>query len=445
METRLGVEAIIQPADLSEAVHLSHQDIAEAIKGHWEISRLFDVGYALNSNNVVVSLTAKEPGELSCPEINFEWSNGNNYNWVAVNGYMGGAKDCKDGYRIIAEYEAAIGGDIKRTEPQYFDPDNNDKAYIRTDILQGLFPEETTPSVAQLITAPQYLNNSVLEYKLNLTDYYNGTSHHTVQSGSMFMLNGELEHSHYLQGIADWKKRHSSTLADSIWVIGEDDQSVERVRRSQPQYIYLLYARPSQYSITVWVQINRYDTTGGWIGSGGHFTLTGGQMVRLAVGPDAIGANDNTQRYLVSLQTAQIAVDQQIFFAKNYELFPDLYNDNLLLLQTKYGTHKTFPIRSVSYQNNSNNTVYCNSDSYFVDITEKYETYTAHTGSIRKKEAAAINEALMNERHYIYAHGDWQRIIIVPDTMTIVSDDDDMQDLSFNFRFCNKQYNQRLK
>lgn len=447
METRLKCESIVPPADLSEAVLLRHENIAEAIKHHWGINQLFDVTYTLNTNNVVVALTAKDPGALECPRIDFEWNSGNNLGWVSVSGQLGTAADVKEGYRIVAEYEANIGGETYRTEPQYFDPDKDNGALLRTDILKGLFPEEELPSLTQLVSVPQELQKSVMLYRLLATDHYGNASRYTTQSDTLYMLNGEIEHSHYSANTPkpDWDVRHGENLNGSLLVVGENDGSSVRIHRHQPQYIYILSTKAQNQFTTVYVYLTIRNSDGITNRTGATFSLGGSKMVRVAVGPTAVGATDNTVDYSVDVWTALPATESAMKFSQRYVIIPDHYNNNLFLLQTKYGTHKTFSARSVAMQSNSGNTIYSNSDTFFIDITSCNETYTAHTGSIRKAEAAAINEALMNERHYFYAHGGWRRIFIIPESIDIVSDENDMENLSFNFRFSNKQYAQKVK
>ncbi len=360
-------------------------------------------------------------------------------------GVTGTDKSNKDNYAVVAQVEVTANNynevSVHTTEPMIFRPDSSNSVAIPLDVLKGYIPQPDLP--ASMTSAWQLLTNALLKFRIRYGEMWGSVSPRVQSMGwtdYFYALCGEMVERYAAVNLPDWDGGQVYQLNDSnvFWVIGEDTEKTAYVRQSQPEWIYGLFYKSD---IEIGTQVEEAN--------GVTVTLNGMRSNGQTVNEEVTYQQVNGQVYRIDARPARLASDMVWYtvnvktdwgeWSRTYHVLPDLYDQNYLLLQDKYGLLRVAVCGTLRRDVVTEGNELMVDRRRYLDLSRKSEVYTAVLSGLTKEAAARIGRSVSNEYHYIRTQGRWVRVTIEPATFTVRDDDSDLLTVELQLRFVEDQ------
>lgn len=342
-------------------------------------------------------------------------------------------------YAIAAEVNVWVNNDnvvtLYESETMVLHPDTRGYVRVPLDLLGGFAPQPDMPDGEAL----SLMTNAVLKYQVKYAEMY-GSPTPTVRTwhtdSIRYAVCGEVAERYARLNMPDWKSgmvRPISGSGNLFWVIGEDTAKSVQVRRSQPVYLYGLWYRDSGSASTLTVsETVTVVTATGSITNSYSRSVTNGSMYRLDVSPSKVGAT-GALYYTVVLSASGGS------WSRTFIVTPDGWNDKYLLLQNKYGVLVPWVCPEMKRELTIEAEALKMGRLHYSDQTESYEKYTAMLAAMPNADAARLARCIGQRYHYIKSGYAWLRIVVEPETFTVLEEPEGMVRVSFAFRFVENQ------
>lgn len=414
------------------------EELQRKIANNYDILQLYDVTV---SATLAIVFTSKEYGG-SCVNIS---TNDPNASIVETGQITGIERGRRNGYRFVGWLETEYyrnGAVVTGRSPEItLIPDENGQAKLPVRMLRSLFEECDIPTIGEPLAA-YALQNALIRYRFTYADCFATDSALQVQSMSSteyFLLSaGMLNEPARALNLPDWECPMGATQKLShyphIRNYGSPSGLTVQSFREMPQYAYfLLFDRSSgsTYSRTMNVHINAMATDGTATALGAFSVgVQNFNIVRIPLSANALNLPDDVFVYTVSISEVGMAdvwsrrfvIKQKPFFAK------------VFLLQNRYGVLESFFTESEMTEKEMKGDEVVRDDGFEIAVTEDATTFTARTGSKTKEELQLLADAMVNALNYRLEGDSPQAITILPDTLTIFDEAEDLQSAEFQYR-----------
>ena len=420
----------------------SDAELLDKIRGCWYFTRLFTL--TGTNSATYLSAVATEVGahqvSIYCTDAagNRTGHESTMLSWTLNGG--GADRQEKPNYAVAVELDVVVNNnnhvETHTVKGMVFQPDSAGDVEIPLDLLPGFIPQPDLPSTVAALNAWVPLTNMLLEYRVGYGEMW-GEESPLVQNWATetykYALCGEVAERFARLNLPDWKGGETQlSEANSLFrVLGEDNGSMIRVCRSQAEYIYGMWFDPTvafTNTKTVTVVISQ---DGGVAASSTH-TVKNGEIYRIPVGPLALGCSA-ARYYTVQLSMAGSS------WSRTFIMQPDAFEPTELLMQSKYGTLRSFVVPQVSRELSLESEELLVDRRRYLDNTDKGEMFTATTFQMTRPEAKRLAQCIGQEYHYAKCGSVWQRITIEAGSFKVLDQADDLVKLEFSYRFVENQ------
>lgn len=414
------------------------EELERKIANNYGILQLYDVTV---SDTLRITFTSKEAGG-SCVDISSDDPNAD----IEELGQTTGIERVRRGsYRFVGWLEMEYYEDgavvTDRTPEITLVPDEDGRAKLPVRIMRTMFSECDIPEPGEPIAA-YVLQKAMIRYRLVYADCFTAGTALQVQSmksSQYFLLSaGMLNEPARALNIPDWECPADASQQLShhphIRNYGSPPGLTVQSFREMPQYAYfILFDRASGSSLsrTMNVSVNAIAADG-TAAAPGAFSLNvqNFNIVRVPLSADALSLPEDVFVYTVTISESgsddawsrRFVIKQKPHFAKTF------------LLQNRYGVLESFFAESEMTEKEAKGDEVVRDGGFEIAVTEDATTFTARTGSKTKEELRLLADAMVNALNYRLDGGTAQAITILPDTLTVFDEDEDLQSAEFQYR-----------
>lgn len=415
-------------------------ELETKIAKNYHIARDFDVSV---SNTLEIIFTAKDNGGDT---VNLQ-SNDPSANIQLISRTTGIERTEKTGYRIFARLEVTrtLNGVARtsQTPEILLHVDINDRVSLPLTLLRSYFAAVDIPGLNESFTAYS-LKYALLKYRLAFTDYFNGFVQILQYSDENYLVNAEISESCRTLNQPDWfcpmggSNKLSSFARPRSY--GLPSGQTLKSYSEFPQYAYFMLfnsASDSNYKSTLEVRVDILNENGSVIHdiNPGTVTLSNFSIVRIPLSVKALKLNNHSAQILsytvriyntaapTAVWTRTFVMQEKPFFAKEF------------LLQNKYGFLESFFVDNEMTEKTVDGEQVIRAGRIEIDITDVSTIYTARTGYKSDIEMKLLSEAIENRFHYKIVNNTTVPIVILPDTLTVLDEAEDLQAAEFQYCF----------
>lgn len=352
----------------------------------------------------------------------------------------------KSNYQVFARFEITRhheGGVQTVESPEMLlHPGSDNIAELPVEILRSYFSAADIPSPTETYAA-HILQYATLKYRLTFSEVYGDNPAVGVlkHSAEMFLSAGCSDEEHRSMNRADWvtgmgaNKRLSEHT--DIRNYGCDSGLTVRSFHDMPQYAYfMLFAdsKPSTYSksLTVNVTIRRSNGTT-LLFNPGVFIITNYNIVRMPLSVAALGLSAYSQDILSYSVHVSNALGE--VWTRTFVLESKPYGAQVFLLQNRYGVLESLYAETESLEERTEGSETVQNGIAGIDITDRSTIHTARTGYRGRRELQLVADAMRGRFNYRIVDGKAVPISVIPDTLTVKDDEEDLLSAEFHYRF----------
>jgi hypothetical protein len=126
--------------------------------------------------------------------------------------------------------------------------------------------------------------------------------------------------------------------------------------------------------------------------------------------------------------TRTFVLNEKPFFAKQF------------LLQNKYGVLESFFVENEMMEKKVDGEQIMHENKVEIDVQDISATFTARTGNKSEHDLKLLSEAIENKQNYKIVNDILYPITILPDTLTIFDEEEDLQSAQFQYVFQIREY-----
>lgn len=413
-------------------------ELISKIAENYYISRLYDV---VVDEDLALTFTSKDYGG-DIVSID-DYGSGD---IDVVSQIAGIARVEKPNYQVFARFEITRhheGGVQTIESPEMLlHPGSDNIAELPVEILRSYFSAADVPSPTETYAA-HILQYATLKYRLTFSDVYGDNPAVGVlkHSAEMFLSAGCSDEEHRSMNRADWvtgmgANKRLSEYTD-IRNYGCDSGLIFRSFRDMPQYAYfMLFAssKPNTYSrnLTVNVTIRRSNGTTLLLNPG-VFTITNYNIVRMPLSVAALGLSAYSQDILSYSVHVSNALGE--VWTRTFVLESKPYGAQVFLLQNRYGVLESLYAETESLEERTEGGETVQNGIAGIDITDRSTIHTARTGYRGRRELQLVADAMRGRFNYRIVDGKAVPISVIPDTLTVKDDEEDLLSAEFRYRF----------
>jgi hypothetical protein len=419
---------------------LIKSELEKKIAQNYYISRDFDVQV---SNSLEITFTAKQYGGNT---VTLQ-TNDTNANIQLLNQTTGIEREERSGYRIFAKLEIirTLYGGLQTTEtPEillYLNTSN--RAVLPLTLLRSYFSGADIPAPNEKF-AVYPLKYLLLKYRLMYSDYFDDFMQVMKCSEWYYLVNGKLSESHRALNLPDWICPMAGSNKLSAFVRPRSYGSLSGLTVKSypalPQYACFMLFNNSgteTYKSSLQIRVDILNEDGSTVLgiNPGTITLSNFSMVRIPLSVKALSLdNHSTQilRYMVRIYHTDTPT---AVWTRTYVMQQKPFHAKEFLLQNQYGFLESFFIDHEMVEKAiEGEEVICNGKTE-IDINDVSTTYTARTGYKSNTEMRLLAEAIENSCHYKIVNNSLVPITILPDTLTVIDEMEDLQTAEFQYVF----------
>jgi len=354
----------------------------------------------------------------------------------------------KTNYKVFAKMEVTqmIDGIVKtvQTPEILLHIDTDSKVFLPTTLLRSYFAGVDVPAVNEKF-AVYPLKYALLKYRLIYSDYFDGLVQLLQYSDERYLVNGKISESCRAANIPDWScpmGNSDSKLSSFVRPrsYGSPSGLIVKSYLELLQYacFMLFYNNESgSYTSSLEVRVDILNEDGSKINNinPGAIKLSNFSIVRIPLSISALSLGNHSTQILsytvriyhtatpTAVWTRTFIIQERPFYAKEF------------LLQNKYGFLESFFIDNEMIEKNVEGEKVTCAGKTEIDITDTSTIYTARTGFKSDIEMKLLGEALENRFHYKIVNNSVIPITILPDTLTVLDEVEDLQTAEFQYCF----------
>lgn len=358
----------------------------------------------------------------------------------------GVAKTEKAGYKLFAKMEVtrfAPTTIIEQTPEVLLHVDSAGKASLPLALLRSYFQGVDVPALSQKL-AVYTLKYAMIKCSLIYSDYFDDTVQMINFSNDYYLVNGKISEAHRAVNQSDWSCPMGGSNKLSSFArprsYGSPSGLTLKSYADLPQYAYFMffYADASQsYKSSLQVRIDIRNEDGSTKNNinPGTLLISNYSIVRIPLSVKALSLTSHSTQILSytvrifhndaqsAVWTRSFVLQEKPFYAKEF------------LLQNKYGVLESFFIENEMTEKTVDSEVVTCKNNVEIDVQDIFTTFIARTGNKSDVEMKLLGEAMENKFHYKIVNGSPIPITILPDTLTIMDEGEDLQSAEFQYSF----------
>ena len=323
----------------------------------------------------------------------------------------------------------------------------NCKVRLPLEILKNYFLTADTPALDEPLLGKNGVPTAYPIFKNSIKTLcqYTEISGKSMQKGIVrqtkeyTLFNGELDTGFHKNKLFDWATKDFPNFCwipsaqTEIMVWGTNTGDKARIFRDLPQWLYVstlkmktntTIALKADYPLV----IKQGDPVP--VPSAFSLTLLPEMIYRIPISMKNLELPNNIPSFSVTLKEPSAT---QPFFKRDFEVVEKPYHARVFLLQNKYGLLESFWINNLLEEKTIDGEAIRLSEFYAVDISKVETVYTARTGSKRIAEMQILKQAIENTDNYIVLDKELIPITILPLTLQVAEEEDDLQSAEFQF------------
>jgi hypothetical protein len=356
------------------------------------------------------------------------------------------ARTEKAGYKLFAKMEVtrfSPSTTTVQTPEILLHVGADGKASLPLALLRSYFQGVDTPGLSQKLAA-YTLKNVMIKCCLVYSDYFDGTVQLINFSNDYYLANGKISEAHRALNQPDWNcpMGGSNTLRAFVRPRSYGSSSGLTVKSytDLPQYAYFMFfnnnaAAGSTSALQVRIDILNEDGSKKNSINPGALTITNFSIVRVPLSVKALSLQNHSTQILSYTVRVYHASYPSAVWARTFVLQEKPFYAKEFLLQNKYGVLESFFIENEMIEKTVDGEKVTRDDKIEIDVQDIFTTFFARTGNKSDFEMKLLSEALENKFHYKIVNGSLIPITILPDTLTIFDEEEDLQSAEFQYTF----------
>jgi len=358
------------------------------------------------------------------------------------------ARTEKTGYKLFAKLEVtrfAPSTTTMQTPEILLHVDNSNRASLPLALLRSYFQGVDLPGLTQRLAAYP-LKYAMIKCRLVYSDYFDGTVQMIKRSDERYLVNGKVSESHRGLNVADWSCPMGGNNILRNFVrprsYGSPSGLTVKSYRDLVQYAYFMLFSSSSTSALIsqlQVRIDILNEDGSEINNinPGALSLSNFTIYRVPLSVKALSLqNHSTQILSYTVRIYHTSAPSAVW-TRTFVLQEKTYDAKEFLLQNKYGVLESFFIENEMVEKTVDGEKVTCDGKIETDIQDVFTTYTARTGNKSDVEMKLLGEALENKFNYKIVDGALIPITILPDTLTIFDEGEDLQAAEFQYSLKN--------
>jgi len=356
------------------------------------------------------------------------------------------ARTEKTGYKLFAKMEVTLFAPSTTTvqTPEillHVGADN--RASLPLALLRSYFQGVDTPTLSQKL-AVYTLKYAMIKCCLVYSDYFDETMQMIKFSNDCYLVNGKLSEGHRAVNLPDWDCPMGGSNKLSSFArprsYGSPSALTVNSYTDLPQYAYFMFFDPNAsttYKSTLQVRIdirNENGTTKSNINPGA-LLIPNFSIVRIPLSVKALSLENHSTQILHYTVRIYHSDTSSAIWTRTFVLQEKPFHAKEFLLQNKYGVLESFFVENEKAEKTvEGEKVACNNNTEF-DVHAIFVPFLARTGNKSNSEMKLLGEAMENRFHYKIVNGSLLPITILPDTLTIFDEGEDLQSAEFQYTF----------
>lgn len=356
------------------------------------------------------------------------------------------AKTEKEGYKLFAKLEVtrfAINSTKLYTPEILLHIDTNNRASLPLSMLRSYFQSVDAPGLSQKFAAYS-LKNAMFRCRLIFSDYFDGVVQMLKYSADYYFVNGKISEAHRVLNLPDWncpmgddKKLNNFARPRSY---GSPSGLTLKSYHEFPQYAYFMFFNvnaASNATSSLQFRVNILNENGSAKNNinPGTLTFSNYSIVRVPLSVNALSLQTHSTQIISYTVRVYHSDAPSAVWTRTFVLQQKPFHAKEFLLQNRYGVLESFFIdHEMTEKSIDGEKVTCEG-KIEIDVHDISTTFTARTGNKSDFEMKLLAEALENRHHYKVVNNALIPITILPDSLTIFDEGEDLQSAEFQYSF----------
>ena len=413
-------------------------ELEKKIARNYELAQLYDITV---SDSLEIRFTSKEAGG----DIVAVTSDDPDADIEELEQVTGVPPTARANYGVTAwlETERYVDGTaVSGRTPEFsFHPDSGGRVRIPLDVLRSLFTQCDVPPYSEAYGAHQLLY-ALVKYRLVFADRFGNPPQvqSLLLSDWRLLSAGEMREDSRVLNLPDWPTpSHSNVPLSShphIRNYGSPPGLTVRSFDGMPQYAYfILFDAESGPGLTrtLDVSVKALVKSGNTADLGTtSFILKNLNIVRIPLSTDALQVYQHCPQAMSYTVTCTEGANFR--WQRTFLLSKKPLHGKVFLLQNKYGVLESFLVENEMTEREVSGDEVVRNGGFEIAVTDCATTFTARTGYRSRWEMQLLGEAAGNTLNYKLENGNPVPVTILPDTLTVLDEAEDLQSAEFQYR-----------
>jgi len=321
--------------------------------------------------------------------------------------------------------------------------DDQGRTRLYLNVLRPYFTQTDIPIIGEVFAA-YVLKYATLKFSMTYSDCFGAPPQVQIpqETSSFYIAAGKLSEECKALNIPDWATPMGASVKFSNFPrprnYGSANSLTLRSFKEMPQYAYFMLfnfsATPQfTFNLDVTIDVLKRDGTSILNRAMESLIVPNFNIVRIPLSVSALALSsieDEILTYKVKIRNQNTSEEwSRTFLLQRRPFFSQIF-----LLQNKQGILESFFIDNEKTEKIvEGDEVTCNGQS-ILDITSKDIVYTARTGFKSKHEIELLSDAVGNKFNYKIIDEVPKRITILPDSLVVKDDSEDLQSAEFQYK-----------
>ena len=412
-------------------------ELEKKVARNYEIAQLYDVTV---SDELEIVFTSKEAGGDSVTIT----SNDTNAIIDEIEQVAGITPVARANYGVTGwlELQRYANGSVseERTPEFQLHPDSSGRVKVPLDILRPYFTQCDIPPTGEAFDTHQLLY-ALLKYRLVFADRF-GTPPQvqSLQYSDWRLLSaGTVREDSRKRNLPDWLTSDMSVPLSHYKHIrnyGSTNGLTVRCFAGMPQYAYfILFDTESGPGLTrdLEVDVKVMEKSGNVVSLGAStFPVKNLNIVRLPLSSDTLRIMEScpdAMSYTVTCTEGAAFKWRRTFLLERKPL-----HGSVFLLQNRLGVLESLLVENELAEKETAGDEVVRDGGFEIAVTDSETTFTARTGYRSREELQLLADAAGNANNYKLENGNPVPITILPDTLTVADEAEDLQSVEFRYR-----------
>jgi len=417
-------------------------DVLNKFNSNYYISENFEVSfhYLANIFAWIIILDAKQHGNNSVDIIESK-----NVNVTVVN-TKGRTKIFRNDYKISAYFNLEYtekGNIIQEKSPDILlDADENGYATLSLDILKKLGSDIDIPTSFTTQYSAFILNRILVKYAVFYMETYGKIIRDVKKSDNFFGIKGLISSTGLSVNRPDWDDGFSGNKIEKcpyIRLFGCDNSKTVISHLNGKDYLYLCLfdiSKSNQFSNILKGKVELLYANGAKSELNlPDLTIKNFSIVRVPAhlrAFNSIANRENVIQFKILLFNSDKVNGKM---ERTFTIAQTNSGIHEFLFQNKYGVLEYFFVAKQKIEIGIKADEILLNSLKEINISEKNKTLTVNTGAKHRHQLKVLEQAAQTENNFIILKNRLCPIYIVPESITILDEDKDLQESTFKFRF----------